>query len=152
VYTLDERERMAGLTVGQIAREAQVDAWTVRFYEKEGLLPKAKRASSGYRLHGPEIAERIRFIKKAQHLGLRLEEIREILDLSDRGSCPCGHVRQVLKSKLAELARKVSDLNAVRSGIRSALSQSRRPVSRSAGKALCPTMMGSTKVKEPKGV
>jgi len=141
---------MDGLTVGQIAQEARVDAWTVRFYEKEGLLPKAKRTSSGYRLHGPEIAERIRFIKKAQHLGLRLEEIREILDLSDRGSCPCGHVRQVLKSKLAELARKISDLHAVQSRIRTVLSQSRRFGVRPTGKALCPTIMGGAKGKKTK--
>lgn len=142
---------MDGLTVGQIAREAQVDAWTVRFYEKEGLLPKAKRTSAGYRLYEPELAERIRFIKKAQYLGLRLEEIREILELSDRGSCPCGHVQQVLKSKLTELARKISDLNAVRSRIHTALSRARRPGARPTGKALCPTIMGSTKEKKPKG-
>ncbi|PIQ81565.1 MAG: heavy metal-responsive transcriptional regulator [Candidatus Omnitrophica bacterium CG11_big_fil_rev_8_21_14_0_20_64_10] len=142
---------MNGLTVGQIAREAQVDAWTVRFYEKEGLLPKAKRTFSGYRLHGPGITERIQFIKKAQHLGLKLDEIREILDLSDRGSCPCGHVRQVLKSKLAELAQKISDLNAVRSRIRTALSRSRRPGTRLTGKALCPTIMGNAKGKKAKG-
>lgn len=141
---------MNGLTVGQIAREAQVDAWTVRFYEKEGLLPKAKRSASGYRLYDLELAERIRFVKKAQHLGLRLTEIREILELSDRGSCPCGHVRQVLKSKLAELARKISDLNAVRSRIRVALSQSRRSAVRPTGKALCPTIMGRTQHKKPR--
>lgn len=84
---------MEGLPVGQIAGRAQVDAWTVRFYEKEGLLPKAKRSLSGYRLYEPEIAERILFIKKAQHLGLKLDEIKEILELSDRSRCPCGHVR-----------------------------------------------------------
>lgn len=143
---------MGEATVGRIAREAQVDAWTVRFYEKEGLLQKAKRTSAGYRLYEPEAAERIRFVKKAQHLGLRLTEIREILELSDRGSCPCGHVRQVLKSKLAELARKISDLNAVRSRIRVALSQSRRSTVRPTGKALCPTIMGRTQNKKPKEV
>lgn len=141
---------MGEATVGRIAREAQVDAWTVRFYEKEGLLPKAKRTSSGYRLYEPAAAERIRFVKKAQHLGLRLTEIREILELSDRGTCPCGHVRHVLKAKLAELAQKISDLNAVRSRIRTALSRSRRPGTRPTGKALCPTIMGGTKSKKTK--
>lgn len=143
---------MGKATVGRIAREAQVDAWTVRFYEKEGLLPRAKRSPSGYRLYEPEVAERIRFIKKAQHLGLRLAEIREILELSDRGSCPCGHVQQVLKSKLTELARKISDLNAVQTRIRAALRQSRRSPVRPSGKALCPTIMGRTQDKKPKEV
>ncbi|MCM8794559.1 MAG: MerR family DNA-binding protein [Candidatus Omnitrophica bacterium] len=135
---------MGEATVGRIAQEAQVDAWTVRFYEKEELLPKARRSASGYRLYEPEVAERIRFIKKAQHLGLRLEEIREILELSDRGSCPCGHVRQVLKAKLAELAQKILDLNAVRSRIRTALGRSRKSPARSTGKVLCPTIMCPT--------
>lgn len=129
---------MNGLTVGQIAREAQVDAWTVRFYEKEELLPKAKRTAAGYRLYEPELAERIRFIKKAQHLGLRLEEIREILELSDRGSCPCGHVRQVLKAKLAELEQKMQDWQHLRQRILQAI---RKPVEsgrRVSGIALCP--------------
>ena len=141
---------MEGLAVSQIAREAGVDPWTVRFYEKEGLLPKAKRSASGYRLYEPEIAEQIRFIKKAQHLGLKLDDVQETLELSDRGSCPCGHVRQILKAKLAELARKISDLDAVRSRIRTALSRARRPGAQPTGKALCPTIMGSTKVKKPK--
>ena len=143
---------MGGATVGRIAREARVDTWTVRFYEKEGLLPKAKRSSAGYRLYDLELAERIRFVKKAQHLGLRLDEIREILELSDRGSCPCGHVRQVLKAKLAELAQKISDLNAVRARIRTALRRSRRSPARPTGKALCPTIMGRAQDKKPKEV
>lgn len=141
---------MGDATVGRIARDAHVDAWTVRFYEKAGLLPKAKRSPAGYRLYGPEVAERIRFIKKAQRLGLRLREIREILELADRGSCPCGHVRAVLKAKLAELTRKVSDLNVVQSSIRTALRRSRRSPGRPTGKALCPTIMGRTHEKQPK--
>ena len=139
---------MGGATVGRIAREARVDAWTVRFYEKEGLLPKAKRSSAGYRLYDLELAERIRFVKKAQHLGLQLDELREILELSDRGPCPCGHVRQVLKAKLAELARKISDLKAVQSSIHTALSRAHRPGVRPTGKALCPTIMGRTQNKK----
>lgn len=143
---------MGEATVGRIARDAQVDAWTVRFYEQEGLLRRAKRSQAGYRLYEPEAADRIRFIKKAQALGLRLKEIREILELSDQGSCPCGHVRAVLKAKLAELTRKISDLHVVQSSIRAALSRSRRPSARPTGKALCPTIMGRPHDQQPKEV
>ncbi len=127
---------MAGIPVGQIARRAQVDAWTVRFYEKEHLLPKARRSSSGYRLYEPEVADRIRFIKKAQHLGLSLKEIREILQLSDQGRCPCGHVEQALRSKVRELRAKIEDLKTVEARILEVL---RSPVRKpSAGKgAIC---------------
>lgn len=104
---------MEGLSVGRLAKEAGVDAWTVRFYEAQGLLPKAKRSASGYRLYKPEAADRIRFIKKAQGLGLALREIRRILQLSDQGKCPCGHVEQALQGTLKELRAKIEDLKAV---------------------------------------
>jgi len=55
---------------------------------------------SGYRIYGPEIVERLRFVRKAQAVRLALDEIKEILDLADQGTCPCGHVEVALIDKL----------------------------------------------------
>jgi DNA-binding transcriptional MerR regulator len=136
--------------IGTLAKQSGLPIKTIRYYEEFGLLPRAPRTASGYRLYAPESADRLQFIKKAQNLGLRLEEIKEILELADRGHCPCGHVQQVLKAKLTELAQKISDLNAIRSGIRTALRRSRRYPVRPTGKALCPTITGRTQDKKPK--
>lgn len=138
---------MDRLRIGEVAKLAGVATSAIRFYEEAGLLPRTQRSASRYRLYDPGIVDRISFIKKAQSLGLKIEEIREILELSDRGRCPCGHVQQVLKAKLAELTRKIDDLNAIRARIRSTLSRSRVSTDRPAGKALCPTIMESRERK-----
>lgn len=127
---------MDGIPVGQIAIRAGVDAWTIRFYEKEQLLPKAKRSASGYRLYGTDMVDRVRFIKKAQHLGLSLGEIREILELSDRGRCPCGHVEKLLRAKLDELQAKIEDLKSVQTRIRQVFRKP-QPTATPRGKAIC---------------
>ena len=99
--------------IGAIAREAGVPIQTLRYYEQRGLLPKPQRNLSGYRLYNQEVVDRLQFIKKAQNLGLRLEDIKKILDLADRGRCPCGHVQHLLKLRLQELNRKIADLHLI---------------------------------------
>ncbi|CAN5658106.1 hypothetical protein BH18ACT15_BH18ACT15_05530 [soil metagenome] len=77
------------LKVSGIAERAGVSPDAVRYYEREGLLPPAPRSASGYREYDDSTAGRIRFIKGAQAVGLRLSEIRELLEIQDRGACPC---------------------------------------------------------------
>jgi MerR family mercuric resistance operon transcriptional regulator/MerR family gold-responsive transcriptional activator of gol and ges genes len=69
------------LTIGQLAKSAGVHIQTVRYYERLHLLGPAARASSGYRLYGPEEVRRLRFIKNAKELGFTLREIAELLNL-----------------------------------------------------------------------
>jgi MerR family copper efflux transcriptional regulator len=70
------------ITIGAVARRAGVGIDTIRYYEREGLLPKPRRRASGYRDYGSEVVERLRFIRRAKDLGFTLEEIRELLALS----------------------------------------------------------------------
>lgn len=126
--------------IGLVAREADVPIKTIRYYEDIRLLPKATRTAAGYRLYSLDTVDRLQFIKKAQNLGLRLEEIREILDLADRGRCPCGHVQQVLKKRLAELQRKIADLRGVEQRVAAAIRRGCPPNFRPRGKAICPTI------------
>lgn len=103
--------------IGTIARQAEVPIQTVRYYEEVGLVSRPSRTDAGYRTYGPGTLDRLRFIKKAQHLGLSLGEIRGILKLSDGGKCPCGHVEEALRAKLKELRVKMQDLKAVENRI-----------------------------------
>ena len=64
------------MTIGQVAKLAGVGVETIRFYEREGRLIKPKRKQSGYRLFGPEVVNRIKFIKSVKDLGFSLKEIR----------------------------------------------------------------------------
>jgi DNA-binding transcriptional MerR regulator len=103
------------LTVSKIARTAGISPDAVRYYEREGLLPPAPRSPSGYREYDESTTHRIRFIKGAQSVGLKLSEIKELLEIQDRGACPCGHTRTLVERRLDEIdaeMKRLSDLRA----------------------------------------
>src|SRR5487761_2639620 len=66
------------LTIGRVARAAGVGIDTIRYYEREGLLPEPERRLSGYRDYTPDAVTRLRFIRRAKELGFTLEGIREL--------------------------------------------------------------------------
>jgi DNA-binding transcriptional MerR regulator len=95
------------LTVSKLADQVGMTPDALRYYERTGLLPKPERTASGYRLYDGETADRLRFIKGAQRLGLRLREIRELLEVLDRGLCPCGHSEAMLRQRTREIDEEV---------------------------------------------
>ena len=103
------------LKVSEIAKRSGVSPDAVRFYEKEGLLPPPPRTESGYRAYDESTAQRIGFIKGAQAMGLKLSEIRELLDIQDRGACPCGHTRTIVERRVKELDDEIERLSEMRS-------------------------------------
>ncbi len=97
-------------TIGQLAKSAGVHVQTVRYYERLRLLGPAARASSGYRLYGPDEERRLRFIKNAQALGFTLHEIAELLNLRVSSAARCGDVQQRAHTKVKQVEAKVRDL------------------------------------------
>src|SRR5215472_12318505 len=75
------RVHNTGMHIGELARKAAVNIQTIRFYEREGLLPVPARNHSGYRCYETVDLERVTFIKRNQELGFTLDEIRQLLDL-----------------------------------------------------------------------
>ena len=108
---------MNRLTVSKLAERAGTSPDTLRYYERIGLLPEPDRSPSGYRLYDDSVAELVGFIKRAQRFGLRLEEIRELVDVRERGMCPCGHTRVLLERKLADLDEEMTALDRLRGDI-----------------------------------
>lgn len=102
----------SALRIGELATRAGVSIDTVRYYERERLLPRAARTGGGFRLFKPEAVERIRFIKQAQEIGLSLEEIGELL--SEGGAIECQRVHDLLRAKLEELDGKIKSMRAFR--------------------------------------
>jgi DNA-binding transcriptional MerR regulator len=98
---------MPALTVSKLADQVGMTPDALRYYERTGLLPKPERTASGYRLYDEETADRLRFIKGAQRLGLRLREIRELLEVLDRGLCPCGHTETMLRQRAREIDEEI---------------------------------------------
>lgn len=105
---------MASLTVAMLAKRVGLRPSTIRYYERAGLLRRPQRSASGYRQYGEEVADRLRFIKGAQRLGLRLREIAELLEVRDRGGCPCGHTQALVRRRIAELDAEIARLAEVR--------------------------------------
>ena len=100
--------------VGEIAEQAEVGVQTLHYYERLGLLPQPSRSTANYRLYPPEAVRRVRFIKKAQALGLNLQEIKEVLDLRDRNKAPCGRVAELAGKRFEEIDRQITELRAFR--------------------------------------
>ncbi|MFI7065227.1 MerR family transcriptional regulator [Kribbella sp. NPDC050124] len=106
-----------GLRVAQLAAAVAVSADTIRYYEREGLLPAPERSPAGYRLYEPSTIERLRFIQGCQRLGLRLREISDLLAVRDTGTCPCEPAAELLQRRLAELDAELARLTELRGQI-----------------------------------
>jgi DNA-binding transcriptional MerR regulator len=102
------------LTVSNLGAEVGLSAATVRYYERLGLLPAPERTAAGYRQYHQDAIARLRFVKSAQRVGLRLREIAELLAICDQGLCPCGHSEVLLRARMAEIDAQVAELQAVR--------------------------------------
>jgi DNA-binding transcriptional MerR regulator len=102
------------LRVSELAGRVGLTADTVRYYERLGLLPEPSRSASGYRQYDEELTDRLRFIRGAQRFGLRLGEIKELLDIQDKGRCPCGHTQELLSTRIAEVEREMRRLEQLR--------------------------------------
>jgi DNA-binding transcriptional MerR regulator len=87
---------------------------TVRYYEREGLLPVPQRTDGEHRRYGPADVDRLLFIRSAQRLGLRLAEIRELLAVRDTGTCPCQPAEGLLRRHVTEIDTEIERLAALR--------------------------------------
>ena len=102
------------MQIGVLAASTDVTTKAIRYYESIGVLDEPARTESGYRSYGPEAIERLQFIKQAQLSGLALTEIKSILEIKDEGGQSCEHTRDLLKSHLDELDRKIIELQQAR--------------------------------------
>ena len=113
------------MQIGQLAHAAGVAVDTVRYYEKQGLLPAPPRRGA-YRAYAREDVQRLRFIRRAKALGFTLEEIAGLLQLSAHrsdgvGNDDMGAVRQAAQARLDEIDRRIAELERVRAGLRQVL-------------------------------
>ena len=104
---------MDTLTSSQLARASGVGVETLRFYERQGLLPEPPRTGSGYRQYPAPMVGRMRFIRKAKDMGFSLREIGELLDLKARKGRSCGDVKKLALVKIKEVSAMIEELKNV---------------------------------------
>lgn len=97
-------------TIGQLAKKAQVNVQTIRFYERRGILKPIRREESGYRKYDGDSLKRLHFIRQAKELGFSLKEIQDLLGLRIRSVETCNRVRNKATEKLDEIQRKIFQL------------------------------------------
>ena len=103
------------MTIGELARWANVNPRTLRYYERIGVLTPTARTDAGYRLYTERDAARLAFIRRAQTLGLSLTEIADIIAVREAGIAPCRHVRAIAETKVAAIDARIAELWALRS-------------------------------------
>lgn len=112
-------ERSDALTIGRVAGLAGVNVETIRFYERKGLIDQPRKpAFGGYRSYPQSTVRRVKFIRAAQGIGFSLGEIEDLLSLRADPASQCRDVRDRARAKLAEVDRKIADLNRIRGALR----------------------------------
>ena len=102
------------LKIGEVAERAEVNLQTIRYYEREGLLPEPPRLESGYRMLPRDAVRRVRFIKRAQELGFSLAEIKELLSIQIDSGKDCSDVQRLARAKVADIEEKIRTLTAMK--------------------------------------
>lgn len=110
-------KRLQGLSSGKLAKAADINVETLRYYEKRGLLPEPPRKKSGYRVYPETAVDRLNFIKGAQALGFTLAEIHDLLNLRVDEQATTHDVRLRAEEKLSEIDRKIMALQTMRTAL-----------------------------------
>lgn len=107
------------MTIGELAKAGGVNVQTIRYYEREGLLPAPHRwRDSGYRDFDDDALLRLRFIRSAKELGFTLREIKELLDMRLLPGESCAEVKQLLKVKLTDMETRMKEMRRLRRVLR----------------------------------
>ena len=102
--------KVAYLKIGELAKQTGLSVGTLRYYSDLGVLHPVQRGNNGYRYYSLDASQQVEFIKKAQALGFTLEEIKQILDVRDRGEQPCNLVQSLLHQKIEQLEIQIKQM------------------------------------------
>lgn len=110
-------------TIGALAKATATNIETIRYYERIGLLPAPTRTAANYRTYGPSHLSRLSFVRRSRDLGFSIAAVRDLLRLDDRKRRDCASVGVIAHGHLAEIERKIRDLNALRRELRGLMTQ-----------------------------
>jgi Cd(II)/Pb(II)-responsive transcriptional regulator len=107
------------MKIGELSRAASTPVETIRYYEREGLLPEPPRSDNNYRVYGDEQRERLAFIRHCRSLDMTLDEIRVLLRFKDAPAEDCGAVNQLLDEHLGHVEARIDELRSLHEQLRS---------------------------------
>lgn len=109
---------MTQLSIGKLAKLAEMSIDTIRYYEREGLIAPPARRASGYRAYAPDVVGRLKFIRRAKDLGFTLGEITELLALTSQAEQDMAGMKIAAQAKLGVVEDKIRELQRIRRGLK----------------------------------
>jgi MerR family copper efflux transcriptional regulator len=131
------------LRISALAKKTGVRSTTLRYWEQLGLLPRAARTHTGYRLFGNEAVQYVEFVRKSKEVGLSLRQMRRVLELARAGQSPCAEVERWVERKLQSLETQIQSLRELQRRLRGICeSRKKTQVQRDNSKELCCLIAG----------
>jgi len=127
--------------IGELAKRTSLSVDAIRFYERRQLLPSASRSTGRFRLYTTDAVERVRFVRRMQGLGFSLQEIKELMGVRGDRTHACSAVRQFLKTKLADVAVRIRELQQLETELKADLRKCDQALKQQGGKTCaCPVL------------
>lgn len=111
------------MTIGQLAKKSNINAQTIRYYERLGLLAKPRRTESNYRVYDVDAIARLMFIRRAKEIGFSLNDIKVLLGMADGKVWRCTDVREFAEIRLSKIRTQIADLKAMEKTLSNLVSQ-----------------------------
>ena len=98
------------MRIGELAKATDTQVETIRYYEREALLPQPGRTEGNYRVYGPEHVERLSFIRYCRSLDMALDEIRALLRMKDSPPQDCSDINALVDEHIKHVAVRIREL------------------------------------------
>ena len=121
-------------SIGTAAKRSGVTIETIRYYEREGVVPEAERSASGRRMYREDGIARLRFVKRCRDLGFPIADIKSLLALSDGSETSCEDAQAIGEGNLALVREKIADLGRMEAALVHLVGLCRR------GRSECPML------------
>jgi len=105
-------------TIGALARDTECPPETIRYYEREGLLPPAARTAGNYRLYDGAHLERLVFIRNCRSLDMTLDEIKQLLRFRDVPQAECGAAHALIDEHITHIGERIAELEQLQKQLR----------------------------------
>lgn len=109
-FSVEALETIMSIRIGELAKRTETTVETIRYYEKEGLLPAPSRSEGNYRLYGEAHIERLRFVRHCRSLDMALDEVRILLRYRDTPAEDCGDVNALLDEHIDAVETRIKEL------------------------------------------
>ena len=115
------------MKIGELAAATETPVATIRFYEREGLLPEPKRSVANYRTYTLAHADRLAFIRQCRNLDMALSEVRELLRFKDSPGKDCADVNSLLDEHIGHVAQRIRELRRLERQLRALRARCKTP-------------------------